>query len=161
MKTKIILFSVLALLFAACNNNEPEKGSQSYTINELTFTYYLSDLEGNIKNTFSKEEWLVVHLNIENNSRYILLAHVDNLGNCYNSQGQFMEEMSTYIFNDTLPAYKTILTGETSCFTYAFFTSISSGLYHYQNPQVSLSSPDNEGDKNEYIIPLTTNFKVQ
>ena len=161
MKTKFFLFSVLALFFAACNTNEPAKGRLSYSVNELTFTYYLSDLEGNVKNTFLQDEWLVVHLNIENNSQNILLAHADNLGNCYNSQGQFMEEMSTYILDDTLPAYKTVLTGETSCFTYAFYTSISSGLYHYQNPQVFLSSPDNEYQKKEYTIPFTLKFKVQ
>ena len=158
---KVFLFAVMAVFLVACKTNNPENGVQTFSKDNLTFSYYLSDMDGNIKNLFTQNEWLIIHLNIQNNSADTLMINASDLGTCFDSQSHSVEKMSTYIYNDTIPAYKATILGETSHFTYAFYTSISSGAYYYQNPQVLIFHPSKETEKKEYIIPLTINFKIQ
>ena len=161
MKTKIFLFSVLALLFAACNNNEPENNVKTYSQGDLTFSYYLSDIKKNIRNSYATNEWLVIHLDIQNDGQDTIMVNADNLGLCYDCKNQLVESMSAYIKNDTLPVFKPLLQGSNVRFTYTYLVDVPANTYHYQNPHIFFYTKGNEIDMKDIIIPLTINFNVQ
>lgn len=161
---KIIQFclaTVVLVAFAACEKNEPVKYGQTCAIDKMTFSYYLSDTSGNIKNTFKQDEILILNLDIHNDGQDTLMVHAYYFGTCYDSKNQPIESMSCYTYPDTLPVYSPIVPDETSCFDYAFFVNVPSGYYHYQNPCISLFIKGRENDYKEYTIPLTLNFQVQ
>ena len=52
---KFLFFAIMAVVFGACNNNEPAlENNLTYADGNLTFVYSLSAKDGNIKNTFTK-----------------------------------------------------------------------------------------------------------
>ena len=166
MKSKFfLLFAVLAVIFVACNNNGPTfDDSLTYAEGYLTFTYSLSDKEGNIKKTFTQDEWLVVHLDIQNDGDDTVMVNADYLGHlglCYDSKNQLGESMSEYIINDTLPIFKPAFHGTNAQFVYPFLIDVPVGLYHYQNPCVVLYTQGKDTDVKKITIPLIINFNVQ
>lgn len=162
---KIIMLALIAVIFIACNNNEPTfDDGLTYADGDLTFTYSLSDKEGNIKNTFTQDEWLVVHLNIQNDGEDTIMVNADYLGHlglCYDCKNQLVGSMSEYIHNDTLPVFKPAFLGTNVRFAYPFLVDVPVGFYHYQNPCVVLYTQGKETDIKKITIPLIINFNVQ
>jgi hypothetical protein len=165
MKTKFfLLVALLAVVLGGCKPNEPEVEIKTYVMGNITFSYYLSDKEGNRKNTFTQNEWLRVNLTIENEGQDTLLVNADYLGNlgcCYDNGGQFVESMSAYVHNDTLPVFKPSYNNSPSLFSYVFYVDAPTGSYHYQNPYVVFYVKGNENEINEITVPLTINFKIK
>ena len=81
MKTKIILFSVLALLFAACNNNEPEQKkiigtwSEPYHVNVYIKTITFCDDDTLVYTEKPDTTWNVV---VDDAGRFARLRYVAN-----------------------------------------------------------------------------------
>ena len=162
---KYLLFAIMAGLLCSCNNNEPAlENNLTYADGNLTFVYSLSAKDGNIKNTFTKHEWLVVQLDIQNNGEDTMMVNADYLGHlglCYDSKNQLVESMSAYTYNDTLPVFKPVCHGTNAQFEYPFFVDVPAGFYHYQNPCVVLYTKGKDTDITELTIPLIINFNIQ
>ena len=160
-RINLFLIAALSLLLAACNTNEPNTGVQTCIVDDIEFSYFLKDTQGTIKSTFSQGEILVIWLNVNNKRNETINVNCQYFGRCYDNNNQVVEEMCSYIFPDTVPAYTTILPGDTRGFAYAIFADAPSGKYHYQDPYVSIYFNRKESTKKGYVIPLTLNFKVK
>ena len=147
---------------------------QTSSLDSLCFTYYVTDIEGNVKDTYSKNAVVVVHLDVQNNSQDTLWALANHYGVCYNCEGHLQESLSYSIVEDTVPVYSmAIPNGDASC-SVAYILSVPSGWYHYQNPSIMFyysstgrqtsfgeNEQETEYDVHYYTIPLTIGFEVK
>ena len=157
---KTHLFLLLGFLFTACENT-PESYIQKTTIDDICFSYYLTNKEGENIYKFAQGEVLFVHLDIQNNRSDTIMAYAENLGGCYDNNKCLVESMSAYISTDSLPIYKTISQNSTIQFAHAFIVTASAGVYNYRNPQVSIYIKGNESNVKEYTLPLNSSLKIK
>ena len=159
----LFLFATMSLLLAACNTDEPNTGVQTCIVDDIEYSYYLTDTEGVIKNSFSKGEIVRVHLDLRNKGLNILMAFVNDIGDCYDSKGNLQEILSANANTDTVPVFRMINPGDIVYFKQSYKLSVSSGLYHYQKPYVMYYVKGSEDTKDikHKSIPLTLDFKIK
>jgi len=171
MKTKFLFLCFSATILMACENNDPIIVSkQTTTMDNVQYTYYVTDIAATEKSTFSKNEQLIVHLDVQNMGNDTIWANSQfHGGMCYDTKGNGIEELSAYVYEDSVPVIQSISPNKVLHYAYAFKLDVSSGVYYYKNPSIQLFSAsvdvEKDSDPAEFtknvMIPLSINFKVQ
>ena len=160
---KAFLFATLMLFITSCEpgTETHQNNLQTLTEDSICFSYYITDINGKMQNLFNEEDWLLVHIGIQNNSQDSIWACVGHFGNCYNHNGQYVETLSAYTTPDTLPEFKAISSKDMKKFANAYKLSVPRDNYLYEKPRVILYKKGREEAKKEYDLPLTINFEVR
>lgn len=161
MKAKFLLFAFIATVLAACNTNEPEKKIQTYTIDDLCISYYVSGSKNDVREQYVQNEWIRVHIDIHNQGQNTMMVDVIHWGDCYNSNNEKQEDLSMQDILDTVPTFRTLDPNQITQFKKSYILSVPPGSYHYQNPYIMFYHKNNPLDVKQSIIPLTVNFEVK
>ena len=77
---KFLFLALMACAFIACEKQLIGKlpNKQTFTTDSITYSYYVTDLDGNLRKTYKQNEKICIHLDIENNTQDTL--YLENMG---------------------------------------------------------------------------------
>ena len=158
---KFLLLALMACAFIACEKQLIGKlpNKQTFTTDSITYSYYVTDLDGNLRKTYKQNEKICIHLDIENNTQDTL--YLENMGgNCYNSQNQWIAELSCWVHYDD-NFYCVVQPNNICRSVYGVPLTVPADIYHLQKPIVRFYNKGYQGEAKNYEIPLTIYFEVK
>lgn len=182
MKTHLYLLSMFFITLTCCNYNEINNYQKNNNIfdeddfeyiylenpivchsqDSIIFHYGLTNYSNQYCNEFSCGDNLFITIIIENKSfESKFFQYLSDVGYCYNSKNQIVEDMSGMIMPDSIPQNITIKPNEKFTFCYSYNTcdiETHKGKFYYKSPEyIGIKNGENIYYRPKMII----NFEIK